>query len=175
MEWQNLTAKNDVSIKYSSFVPQFLQLSEVDVCPSMHWTYRAILQNCMENHVVTGAGVGTFDNLYLPLPTAWYQWHSNMNQLGLFKPQFSTFGETQVWKQSPKFWLREQELQGTLFAGSEAHENLPLPFSPHPQAQSPSLGDQPSTSSALFSLDSRRNQLSRNSNLIHSTMKVFDF
>lgn len=38
-----------------------------------------------------------------------------------------------------------------------------------------SLGDQPSTSSALFSPESRRNQLSRNSDLTHSTRKVFDF
>lgn len=101
------------------------------------------------------------------------QWTEQQNLTA--KTDISTFGENQVWKRSPKFWLQEQELQGTLFAGSEAHENLPLPFSPDPQAKSPSLGDQPSTSSALFSLDSRRNQLSRKSNLIHSTMKVFDF
>lgn len=43
------------------------------------------------------------DNLYLPFPIAWFQCHSNLNQLELTKPQFSTFGENQVWKQSPKF------------------------------------------------------------------------
>lgn len=40
----------------------------------------------------------SFENLYLPLPIAWFQWHSSPNHLELFKPQFSTFGENQIWK-----------------------------------------------------------------------------
>lgn len=43
-----------------------------------------------------------------------------------------------------------------------------------PQAQSPPLSDQPSTSSALFCPDGKGDQLSRNSKLLYSTIKVFD-
>lgn len=38
-----------------------------------------------------------FNNLYLPFPTAWFLWHSNPNQLELFKPQFSTFVSHLFW------------------------------------------------------------------------------